>query len=70
MKVLVGLRQKSVAELQEELLILRKEQFNLRMQKTTGSPKISEFQRVRRDIARIKTVMNETKSGGGYERSN
>jgi large subunit ribosomal protein L29 len=59
----LDLRQKSAAELQEELLVLRKEQFNLRMQKTTGNPKITEFQRVRRDIARIKTVMNETKSG-------
>lgn len=57
------LRQKSAAELNEELLGLRKEQFNLRMQKTTGNPKTSEFQRVRRDIARIKTVLNETKSG-------
>lgn len=57
------LRQKSAAELQEELLGLRKEQFNLRMQKAAGNAKLSEFQRVRRDIARVKTVMNETKSG-------
>ncbi len=57
------LRQKSAAELQEELLGLRKEQFNLRMQKAAGNVKSGEFQRVRRNIARVKTVLNQTKSG-------
>jgi large subunit ribosomal protein L29 len=58
------LRGKSSAELQASLLELRKEQFNLRMQKGTdqlGRP--SEMRRVRRDIARVKTIMNEQKTG-------
>ena len=43
---------------------LRKEQFNFRFQKTTG--KIEDTSRiriVRRDIAKIKTLLNEIKSG-------
>jgi len=47
---------------QKELLELRKEQFNLHMQRATGQlAKPSRMKEVRRDIARIKTVMNETK---------
>lgn len=54
------LREKSVAELQEELVALRREQFNLRMQKATGQLNHNhEHGRVRKDIARVKTVMNE-----------
>ncbi len=54
------LREKSIAELQEELVALRREQFNLRMQKATGQLNHNhEHGRVRKDIARIKTVMNE-----------
>lgn len=55
------LRQKAVPELTEMLIKLRKEQFDLRMQKASGAlnnPK--EMMRVRRDIARIKTVINES----------
>lgn len=54
------LREKSVEEMNQELQSLLKEQFNLRMQNATGqlaSP--TELRRVRRDIARIKTVLNE-----------
>jgi large subunit ribosomal protein L29 len=57
------LRIKSVEDLKEELLGLRKEQFNLRMQRGGGqlaSP--AQFKVVQKDIARIKTVLNE-KSG-------
>jgi large subunit ribosomal protein L29 len=37
-----------------------REEFNLRMQKATGQlARPHQFQRVRRDIARIKTVLNE-----------
>ncbi|MEE9357756.1 50S ribosomal protein L29 [Candidatus Vondammii sp. HM_W22] len=57
-------RKKAAAELGETLLDLRKEQFNLRMQQGTGqlsSP--SAMRRVRKDIARVKTVMNEKKAG-------
>jgi large subunit ribosomal protein L29 len=46
------------------LLELRREQFNLRMQKGSGQlSKPSEVRRVRRDIARIKTIMNELSTG-------
>ncbi|MDH3893517.1 MAG: 50S ribosomal protein L29 [Chromatiales bacterium] len=54
------LRNKSVAELEEELLSLRKEQFNLRMQKATGQlARPDQFGKVRKDIARVKTVISE-----------
>ena len=54
------LRKKSVEELNEELVALRREQFNLRMQKATQElQQHTEHRRVRRDIARIKTVLNE-----------
>jgi large subunit ribosomal protein L29 len=54
------LRGKSAAELTEELLKLRKEQFALRMQRATGqSPKPDQFTKVRRNIARLKTVQRE-----------
>lgn len=54
------LREKSVAELNTELLGLLKEQFGLRMQHATGQlAKNSELSRVRRDIARVRTVMAE-----------
>ncbi len=54
------LRDKSVEELAEELLGLRREQFNLRMQRGTGElARHSEYGRVKKDIARVKTVMSE-----------
>lgn len=54
------LRNKSKDELSKELLALLKEQFNLRIQKGAGqSPKSNLFKKVRKDIARIKTIMNE-----------
>ncbi|MEQ1582367.1 MAG: 50S ribosomal protein L29 [Steroidobacteraceae bacterium] len=54
------LRQKSAAELREELLNLRREQFNLRMAQATGqSAKPDQFTKVRRNVARLKTVMAE-----------
>lgn len=56
------IRQKSDEEITQELAGLLKEQFNLKMQNTTGQlAKPSELRRVRRDIARIKTVLNEQK---------
>lgn len=59
------LRQKSTDELNKELLALRREQFNLRMQFGTGQlAQTHQFGRIRRDIARIKTVLNEAKSQG------
>jgi large subunit ribosomal protein L29 len=54
------LRVKSVDELRKELLELRKAQFGLRMQLATQSlTKNSEIQRVKREIARVHTVLNE-----------
>jgi large subunit ribosomal protein L29 len=54
------LRAKSVDELQKELLELRRAQFGLRMQLATQSlTKNSEIQRVKREIARVHTVLNE-----------
>ena len=48
----------SASELKSELLELRKEQFNLRMQRSTGQlANPSRFKVVRRQIARIKTRM-------------
>ena len=47
------------AELETELLELRKEQFDLRMQSSTGQmTNSSRFKVIRREIARIKTQMN------------
>ena len=54
------LRQKSSADLQKELLDLRREQFNLRMASATGqAAKPDQFTKVRRNIARVKTVIAE-----------
>ena len=52
------LRQKSADELKAHLLDLRKEQFSLRMQGATGQlAKTHETRRVRREIARVKTLL-------------
>ncbi|HRE14097.1 MAG TPA: 50S ribosomal protein L29 [Usitatibacteraceae bacterium] len=54
------LRGKSVDELQKELIELRRAQFGLRMQLATQSlTKNSEIQRVKREIARVHTVLTE-----------
>ena len=54
------LRQKSAGELREELLKLRREQFNLRMAQATGqATKPDQAGKVRRSIARVKTVLGE-----------
>lgn len=54
------LRAKSAEELRKELIERRREQFNLRVQKATGQlSRPDQLQKVRRDIARIKTVLGE-----------
>jgi large subunit ribosomal protein L29 len=54
------MRNKSAAELREELKSLLREDFNLRMQRATGQlARPHQFQRIRKDIARIKTVLSE-----------
>lgn len=58
------LRSKSADELKQQLLDLRKEQFNFRFQKSTGQlENASRIRIVRRDIARIKTIQAEVEQG-------
>ena len=53
-------RQKSDDELTEQLIDLRKEAFNLRFQRASGQlENIGRVREVRRDIARIKTILNQ-----------
>jgi len=59
------LRKKTRAELQEELLNLHREQFNLRMQRATGQmARPDQFGKVRKDIARVKTVLKQVEAAG------
>ncbi len=59
------LKKSSPADLEKQLLDLRKEQFNLRMQRGTGQlTRPSQMRLVRRNIARIKTAMTQSQSGG------
>ncbi|WP_028874990.1 50S ribosomal protein L29 [Tepidiphilus margaritifer] len=54
------LREKSVAELEQELIALRKAQFSLRMQQATQQlTNTAAMRATRRDIARIKTLLRE-----------
>ncbi|CAL7959372.1 50S ribosomal subunit protein L29 [Gammaproteobacteria bacterium] len=54
------LRAKTSDELTAELATLQKEQFNLRIQRSTGeAPRTHNFRQVRRKIAQIKTILNE-----------
>lgn len=58
-------RKMSAEDLKKELIDLRREQFNLRMQQGAGNmPKVHRFGAVRKDIARIKTVLNELNEAG------
>lgn len=64
------LRNKTIEELQNELIENLKEQFGLRMQQAAGQlEKPSEMKRVRRTIARIKTLIKEkqVKENAGSE---
>ena len=52
------LKDKKKDELLDELIVLRKEQFNLRMQMATGqSARPDQMRKVRKNIARVKTVL-------------
>ncbi|MEM0954779.1 MAG: 50S ribosomal protein L29 [Pseudomonadota bacterium] len=54
------LREKSVEDLEKELLSLREQQFKLRMQKSTGQlAQTHLLKQNQRDIARVKTVLTE-----------
>ena len=60
------LRKRSAAELQAEMLKLRREQFALRLQRATGQAvKPDQFGKVRKNIARVKTVQRAARAGGG-----
>ncbi|MBC9177437.1 50S ribosomal protein L29 [Pseudoroseomonas wenyumeiae] len=60
MTKIVDVRGKTPDELKAMLLDLRKEQFNLRFQRATGQLEaVSRIKVVRRDIARVKTVLAE-----------
>ncbi|PZW39996.1 large subunit ribosomal protein L29 [Humitalea rosea] len=60
MTKIVDVRAKSADELQAMLLDLRKEQFNLRFQRATGQLEaLSRVKVVRRDIAKVKTIIGE-----------
>ena len=64
------LRGKSATELGAELLGLRKEQFALRLQRATGQAvKPDQFSKVRRSIARLKTIQRELKAGATGEKA-
>ncbi len=56
------LRQKSPADLSAHLLDLQREQFSMRMQKATGQlAKTHDIRRVRREIARVNTLLADKK---------
>ncbi|MFT8244625.1 50S ribosomal protein L29 [Roseomonas sp. BN140053] len=60
MTKIADVRAKSPDELKTMLLDLRKEQFNLRFQRATGQLEaVSRIKLVRRDIARVKTVLGQ-----------
>ncbi len=54
------MREKSDGDLRTEILALRREAFNLRMQQGTGQlARTSQLGAVRKDIARAKTILNQ-----------
>ena len=63
------LRDKTDVELGDELLKLRREQFNLRMAQASGqAAKSDQFGKVRRNVARVKTVLGEQARAGAANR--
>ena len=59
------LRAKTADELNDALLSLKKEHFNLRFQQSSGQLEdTSQFQRIRKDIARIKTIISDRQRAG------
>ena len=57
------IRDMSLDQLDDELVKLKKEQFNLRFQKATGQlENTARVGQVRRDIARVQTIANEKKA--------
>ena len=61
---------KSVDELNKELIALLREQFNLRMQRATNqSEQTHNLKNVRRNIARVKTILNQNAQSASAETS-
>lgn len=61
-------RSKSEDQLKDELAKLKKEQFNLRFQAATGQlEKTGRVKEVRRDIARIRTILRENARAGALK---
>ena len=61
-KYVEALRQQDSAGLRADLIKLRREQFSLRMQAASGQTvKSSDFGKAKKNIARVKTVMNEAR---------
>jgi len=59
------MRSKSVSELKLELHNLLRERFNLSMQRGTGQlSRPDQFRKVRKDIARVNTILNEKQKAG------
>ena len=64
----IELKQKSTAELGDLLLDLRREQFSMRMQQAGGQAgRPHQIRQIRRDIARIKTIINEQQTKAGVK---
>jgi large subunit ribosomal protein L29 len=62
------LRTKTLDQLDEELVRLKKEQFNLRFQSATGQlENTSRVREVRRDIARVKTIARQKQAGAAQK---
>jgi large subunit ribosomal protein L29 len=64
----IELREKTPEQLREELANLKKEAFNLRFQQATGSMESTARMRgVKRDVARVKTILNEKAASAAAE---
>ena len=62
------LRDKTPDELRDQLAGLKKEAFNLRFQQATNQlENTARMRQVRRDVARVKTVLNEKAAGAAAE---
>ncbi len=66
MTIAADLRQKTDDELMDELQALKRERLNLRFQRASGQlESTARVRRVRRDIARISTIINERRLAAG-----
>jgi large subunit ribosomal protein L29 len=59
----------SLDQLEDQLVKLKKEQFNLRFQQASGQlENVARMRQVRRDIARVKTIARQKHAGGAAEK--